>query len=116
MNQLHMVIPIVLIVCVTYAFVYAIKAIVDARMRSLLTRAGTSDELIRTIVLGEEQQRRLASLRWGLILVGVAIGFGSIAAFGWDDITPGAIAVLAGATGLANLAFFAISARLQRNG
>lgn len=112
----HNAVPIVLFLCVTYGFVYAVKAIVDARMRSLLARSGTSEELIRTILQGEEQQRRHGSLRWGLILVSVAVGFGLIAAFGWNDITPGVIAVLAGTTGLGNLAFFAVSARLKRDG
>ena len=42
----------------------------------------------------------------------VGLGFGLIEWFGWRDVTPGAVAVLAGATGLGNLVFFAISRRL----
>lgn len=102
-------VPIALFVCVTYAF----KAIVDARMRYLLLKAGGSEELIRSILLGEEQQRRHASLRWGIVLIALAIGFGLIEAFHWTDVTPGVIAVLAAVTGLGNLAFFAISRRLS---
>jgi len=102
------IVPIALFVCITYAF----KAIVDARMRYLLLNAGGSEDLIRSILLGEEQQRRHASLRWGIVLIALAVGFGLIEAFHWTEITPGAIAVLAAATGLGNLAFFAISRRL----
>jgi len=51
-------------------------------------------------------------LRWGIVLVALALGFGLIQWFGWQDVTPGLVAVLAGATGLGNLAFFAISRKL----
>ncbi|HEY0232425.1 MAG TPA: DUF6249 domain-containing protein [Dokdonella sp.] len=104
----QILVPIALFVCITYVF----KAIVDARMRYLLLKAGGSEDLIRSILLGEEQQRRHASLRWGIVLVALALGFGLIEAFHWNEITPGVIAVLAAATGLGNLAFFAISRRL----
>ena len=33
----------------------------------------------------------------------LAVGFALIECFGWDDVTPGAIAVLLGATGIGNL-------------
>lgn len=108
-------VPIVLFLCVTYGFVYVVKALVDARMRFLLARSGTSVELIRAIVQGEEQQRRRNSLRWGLILASIGIGFGLIEAFGWREINAGVVAMLAGFTGLGNLAFFALSVKLDRH-
>ena len=40
-------------------------------------------------------------------MVALAIGFVLIEAFGWDEVTPGVIAVLLGATGLGNLAYYA---------
>ncbi|MEP7043736.1 MAG: hypothetical protein ABI843_11780 [Dokdonella sp.] len=104
----HNLVPIVMFLCITYGF----KAVVDARMRYLLLKAGGSEDLIRSILLGEEQQRRHASLRWGIVLLALAAGFGLIEAFHWTDITPGVVAVLAAATGLGNLTFFAISRRL----
>ena len=64
------------------------------------------------MLLYEEQRRRHSSLRWGIVLLSVALGFGLIQWFGWRDVTPGMIAVLAGATGLGNLVFFAISRKL----
>lgn len=102
-------IPIILFFCVTYAF----KLVVDARMRYLLLRVGDSTDLVRSLVIAEEQQRRQSSLRWGLILIALAVGFGLIEAIGWRDIGPGSIAVLALVTGIGNLAFFAISRRLN---
>ena len=102
------IVPLGLFACATYAF----KIVVDARTRYVMLKAAGSDELLRSVLLGEEQQRRLDSLRWGLILLALGIGFGVIEALGRTEITPGSIAILAGATGLGNIAFFAISRRL----
>jgi hypothetical protein len=103
-----MLIPITLFLCVTYA----IKALLDARTRAKLIAANGSEELIRSLVRNEEQQRRHASVRWGVVLLCLAVGFALIEYFGWDDVTPGAIAVLLGATGVGNLVSFAISRNL----
>ncbi len=105
----HALIPITLFVCLTYSFVYLVKAVVDARMRSLLARSGASEELLRSILTGEEQQRRFAALRWGITLVAIALGFMLIQLLGITDVTPSAIAILAGAVGAGQLTFFALS-------
>ena len=104
----EILIPISLFICT----VYAIKVVVDARVRRHMVNAGGSESLVSSMLHDEDQRRRHASLRWGIVLVSVAVGFGLIQWFGWQDVTPGMIAVLAGATGLGNLAFFAISRRL----
>lgn len=101
-------IPISLFICITYA----IKVVVDARVRQRMVNAGGSAELVNSVLRDEEQRRRHSSLRWGIVLLSVALGFGLIQGFGWQEITPGLIAVLAGATGLGNLVFFAISRRI----
>ena len=101
-------IPISLFVCITYA----IKVVVDARVRRQMVTVGGSEELVRSVLQGEELRRRHASLHWGVVMVALAIGFGMIQAFGWQDLTPGLIAVLIGATGLGNLVFYAIARRL----
>jgi hypothetical protein len=106
----ELLIPIVLFLCITYA----IKAVLDARTRAKLIAANGSEELIRSLVQNEEQQRRHASVRWGVVLVCLAIGFALIEFFGWDDITPGAVAVLLGATGVGNLVSFYISRDLPK--
>ncbi len=101
-------IPMVLFICVTYA----IKVVVDARTRSRMIGAGGSEELVSSIMRDEEQRRRHSSLRWGIVLLSVGVGFGLIQWFGWQEVTPGMVAVLAGATGLGNLAFFAVARKL----
>ena len=101
--QLEFLIPIVLFICITYA----IKAVVDARVRRQMVSANGSEDLVRSILEGEETRRRHASLRWGIVMIALAIGFVLIEAFGWDEVTPGVIAVLLGATGVGNLAYYA---------
>jgi hypothetical protein len=108
--RFEVLIPITLFFCITYA----IKLLVDARTRSKLIAANGSEELMRSLVQNEEQQRRHASVRWGVVLVCLAVGFALIEFFGWDDVTPGAIAVLLGATGVGNLVSFYISRDLPK--
>ena len=106
----ELLIPITFALCITYV----IKAVLDARTRAKLIAANGSEELIRSLMQNEEQQRRHASVRWGVVLVCLAIGFALIDYFGWDDITPGAVAVLLGATGVGNLVSFAVSRNLPQ--
>lgn len=104
----EILIPISLFICI----VYAIKVVVDAMARRHLVNAGGSAELVSSVLRDEELRRRHSSLRWGIVLLSVGLGFGLIQWFGWQEVTPGLIAVLAGATGLGNLVFFAISRRI----
>jgi hypothetical protein len=102
--------PITLVV----GIVYAIKAVLDARLRRHIVNAGGSVEVVNTLLRDEQLQRRHSSLRWGIVLLSVALGFGLIEWFGWHEIAPGVIAVLAGSTGLGHLVFFAISRRIVK--
>jgi hypothetical protein len=108
--QFEILIPIILFICITYA----IKAVLDARTRAKLIAANGTSDMIRALVQNEEQQHRHASLRWGIVLTSLAVGFGLIEVFGWDDITPGAVAVLLGATGVGNLVFYSIAKNGQK--
>ena len=101
-------IPIVLFACIAYS----IKAVVDARVRKQLVASNGAPDLVRSILESDETNRRLSSLRWGITLVALALGFGIVEAAGWQDITPGVIAVLIGAIGLGNLASFAAARKL----
>ncbi len=101
----ELLIPISLFVCITYA----IKAVVDAGVRRKMVDSNGSQDLVRSMLLSEEQRSRHGSLRWGVILVALAIGFGIVDAGHWDELTPAVIAILLGATGLGNLAYYAIA-------
>ena len=103
-----LLVPITLFLCIAYA----IKAVVDARVRRQIVDSNGSQDLVRAMLQGEELRQRHGSLRWGITLVAVAVGFGLIEAFGWTEITPGVIAVLVGATGLGNLAYYVMARKL----
>ena len=101
-------IPISVFVCIAYS----IKVCVDAHVRRRMIDAGGASDLIDSILRDEKQRRAQSSLRWGIVLMCVALGFGLIQWFGWTEVTPGLVAVLSGATGLGNLVFFAVARRL----
>jgi len=105
MGRFEILIPLTLFICITYA----IKLVLDARTRSKLIAMNGSGDMLRSLVQQEEQQRRHSALRWGIVLVSLGVGFGVIEMFGWDDVTPGAIAVLLGATGVGNLISWSIA-------
>ena len=105
-----LLIPIILILSITYT----IKMWVDARTRRQLLAANASEELLRSMVKAEEQRGRQASLRWGIVLTCLAVGFALIESFGWNDVTPGAIAVLLGATGVGNIVVYMMARNAQQ--
>jgi hypothetical protein len=106
--NLELLIPISLFA----AIAYSIKAVVDARVRKQLVATNGAPDLVRSILEADEANRRLSSLRWGITLVALALGFGIVEAAGWRDVTPGVIAVLVGAIGLGHLASFAAARKL----
>lgn len=106
--EFGILIPIVLFVCIAYV----IKVCVDAMVRKRMLDTGGSAELVDSLLRDEELRRRHSSLRWGIVLLSVALGFGLIQWFGWQEVTPGVVAVLAGAIGLGNLVFYAVSRKL----
>jgi hypothetical protein len=108
MIDVHLV-PIVLFVCIAFA----IKAVLDARVRGKLIAANSSEELIRSMLVSEQQRRRYDSLHWGVVLICLAVGFALIEAFDWKDATPGAIAVLLGASGVGELMFYIVARKID---
>jgi hypothetical protein len=106
-------VPLGLFVCVTFGVTYAIKLLVEARLRIKMLQACESKELIESVLRGEDYRGRMTSLRWGLLLLAGALGFGAIQFAGWDEVTPGAIGVLLGTFGLGNLVYFLVSRRVS---
>ena len=107
--SLEALIPITLFVCIFLS----IKAVIDARARRQMVQSHGSEEMLRTLLEGEEVRRRQSSLRWGVILVALAVGFGLLEAFDWQDASPGLFAVLLGATGLGNLAAYYLARKAK---
>lgn len=104
----ELLIPITLFI----AIAYTIKAVVDAGVRRKMVDSNGSQDLVRSMLEGEEVRRRHSSLRWGVTLSVLAIGFGLVQAAGWTELNPGVIAVLLGATGIGNLAYYLLARRL----
>ena len=106
--KLDILVPITLLICI----VLAIRLVLDAMLRRHMINAGSSAELTNSILRHDAQRQRLSSLRWGIVLISIGFGFGVIQWLDWTELTPSSIGVLAGATGLGNLVFFAISRRM----
>ena len=106
----EILIPITLFVCVAWS----IKTVVEAYTRRRIIESRGSDELVRSLLEGEATRRRLSSLHWGCVLLALAAGFGLVE---WlvtaDRVTPGAIALLLGATGLGNLGYYLVERRMK---
>ena len=97
-----------LFVCIAYV----IKTIVEGRVRSKLIAISDSD-LVTTILIGEEQRRRMDALQWGTVLSVLAAGFGVVQAIGWHEVTAGAVGILVGSTGLGNIIFYSIARKVK---
>lgn len=94
------------------AIAYTIKAVVDARVRKQMVESNGSQELVRSMLEGEDIRRRHGSLRWGIVYTALAVGFGIVQAAGWDELNPGVVALLLGATGIGNLAYYLLARKL----
>ena len=76
----EILIPITLFICI----VYAIKVVVDARLRKQMVDSNGAQDLVRSMLESEELQRRHASLRWGIILGGTGRGVRPDPGFGLE--------------------------------
>ena len=95
------------------AVVMAIKVIVDSRIRRRLAETNASEELIKSMLLADEQQRRLSALKWGLVLTLLGIAFGIIDGANLNSDDPGAWGILLGAAGIGMLAYHAIANKFR---
>jgi hypothetical protein len=93
------------------AIAYTIKVVADMLVRRRLVESNVSEALVRSMIEGDAERARTASLRWGIVMTALAVGFGLVEAGGWDDMTPGVVGILLGATGLGNLAYYALVRR-----
>jgi hypothetical protein len=99
-------IPIVLFVCMTYA----LKMLIDARMRYIFFK-GNAPDTVAALLAGEERMRRMGSLRWGVILLAVGVGFAAVEMLGFHSVSAGSVAVLLVAAGAGNLLAFGVTQR-----
>ena len=107
--RFEILIPITLFLCIAYA----IKVVADMLVRRRLAESSGSEELVRSLLLSDAERSRNGSLRWGIVLLALATGFAVVQAIGWTEPNAGTFAVLLGAVGLGNLAYYAASRRLK---
>jgi hypothetical protein len=105
MEYRQIIVPIALFVCITYAFWVVVQALLRYRM---MREPGT-EEILQSILAAERADRRLSSLRWGLLCLALSIGFVVLDRIDVDGLSPLAFAVLLGATGLSQLLYFALT-------
>jgi hypothetical protein len=107
MDADKVIVPIALFVCALIAF----KALLEAVIRLRLMHLGQSETSLRAMLDADRYQRQTGALRSGIALVGLACGAGLIEAFGWRDVTPGAVAALVLPMGIGELIFFFLTKR-----
>jgi hypothetical protein len=100
-------IPITLFICI----VVAIKVIVDAKVRKRIAETNPSEDLVKTMLIADEQSRRLSALKWGLVLTVVGVAFGLISGLHLSSDNPGSYGLLIGAAGVGMLAYHALANR-----
>lgn len=101
----QILVPIVLFLCVTYAF----RAAVDAVVRYRMLKEGISQDLLSSILTGEQEQRRMGALRWGIFLVAIGIAVAITGIFGWTSVSPAAWATVMICGGIGQLIFHRLS-------
>jgi hypothetical protein len=109
MDAPRVLVPIALFVCALIAF----KALLEAVIRLRVMHMGQSETSLRAMLDADRFQRQAGALRSGIALVALACGAGLIEAFGWRDVTPGAVAAVVLPMGLGELVFFYLSKRLS---
>jgi len=102
-------IPMVLFVCI----VMAIKVVVEARLRKQMVENHVSEDLVKSMLVADEQSRRLSALKWGLVLTTVGVAFGLVSALRLDSNNPGTFGLLIGAAGVGMLAYHFIANRTK---
>lgn len=102
MDASRVLVPIALFVCATIAF----KALLEAVIRMRLMRDGQSETSVRALLDADRFQRRAGALRSGIALIALGCGAGLIELFGWQEVTPGAVAAVVLPLGVGELVFF----------
>jgi hypothetical protein len=100
-------IPIVLFICI----VFSIKIIAETRLRRRLSETHASEDLVKAMLLADEQNRRMSALKWGLVLTLLGLAFGLIDLLNMDASDAASWGILIGSTGLGMISFHLIESR-----
>ena len=95
------------------SIVMGIKIVMETRLRRRLAETNASEDLVKSMLVADEQARRLSALKWGLVLTLIGLSFGLISALKLDGDDPGTWGLLIGAAGVGMLAYHAIANRVR---
>ena len=107
--EFGLLVPITAFICV----VMAIKIVMDARLRRRLAETNASEDLIKSMLVADEQSRRLSALKWGMVLTLVGGAFGLISALNLDSQDPGTWGLLIAAAGIGMLGYHGLANRAR---
>ena len=107
--EFGLLVPITAFICI----VMAIKIIVETRLRARLAETNASEDLIKSMLVADEQSRRLSALKWGLVLTLIGLAFGLISAMKLDSQDPGTWGLLIAAAGVGMLAYHGLANRVR---
>ena len=107
--DLALFIPMVLFVCITYA----VKIIVDSRVRRRMVETNGSEELVKVMLAADEEARRGNALKWGLVSVAIGGAFFMQQTFKLDENDPATFGLLFVAAGAALLVFHFVAGKTR---
>jgi hypothetical protein len=102
-----LMIPIVSFICI----VLSIKIIAETRLRRRLAETHASEDLVKAMLLADEQNRRMSALKWGLVLTLLGLAFGLIDLLNLDASDAASWGLLIGSAGLGMIGFHLIESR-----
>ncbi|MEO6171855.1 MAG: hypothetical protein ABIP02_01930 [Arenimonas sp.] len=102
-----LLIPITLFICI----VASIKIIAESRLRRRLSETHATDDLVKAMLLADEQNRRMSALKWGLVLTLIGLSFGLIDLLHLTPEDPASWGFLIGSAGLGMIGFHLIESR-----
>jgi hypothetical protein len=70
-----------------------------------------SEELVKSMIMADEQFRRLSALKWGLVLTLVGLALGLIGVLHLPEDNPGTFGLLFASAGVGMLAYHVIADR-----
>lgn len=97
-----------------FSVVYALKLLVDARLRYLFWKGGSTPEAVSALFAGEERLRRQGGLRLGIVSLTLGGALLAVQLVGVPLLSVGGLAALLLALGLGNIAAFVCAEALSR--
>jgi Domain of unknown function (DUF6249) len=101
----QILVPLVLFLCITFAF----KTLLDTVARYRMLKEGLSQTVLADMLAHDAVQRRLAALRWGILLISIGLALALLQAFGWTKPSAGSFALLAVFTGIGQLVYYRLT-------